>query len=718
MFRLEAVCIIAEKPDQGSRLAAPYPSEKKQGYIYIKPTPDFPGGAYVTWAVGHLCELVPPETYKSEWKKWSLQTLPMIPEQFQYQVTKSKWKQFNVIKDIVHRKDVGSIIHAGDAGREGELIVRTILNQVRSKKPMKRLWISSLTEKAVKEGFRALRSESDTRNLYFEAYARSCADWVVGINASRAYTLLFKQKGIQDVFSAGRVQTPTLALVVKREKEIANFKSEPFWEVKGTFDYNGQKVVGKWIKEDKTRIDTPEMANAIASFCLNKPCRASDVKKERKQYKPPYLFQLSSLQSAANKKYKFSPKKTLDIAQKLYTKGMISYPRSDSSFVTTEEAAEFPSILSKLQKQDAYKEFFPLAKQSIMNDKRYVNASKVSDHYAIIPTEQVPKLEKLSGEESKIYDLIARSLLAAHEDVAIVDYTTLTTLVDDRAEFVSKGQVKVQEGWHKVINSTQKDEVLPQIDKGQAGTVLSMDVVEGKTQPPKRFTEGQLITMMKTAGKHLEDESLEKVLKDTEGLGTEATRAGIITMLKDRKYIEVVKNQVSATEKGILLIDSIGEAVLASPEMTAKWEQRLKEIGSGHASPQAFMESVKKLAAKLTEDAIRSSESWDTKGITIEPSTTSKKALGKKVGMCPLCGADVIDKGKLYGCSGYSKNKCPFTLSKRILGKQVSQANAKKILKDGKSNIIKGLKGKKGSFDAALVWNAADKKLTFEFDRK
>ncbi|WP_377889042.1 DNA topoisomerase III [Alkalihalobacillus sp. R86527] len=715
---MEAVCIIAEKPDQGSRLAAPYPSEKKQGYIYIKPTSDFPGGAYVTWAVGHLCELVPPETYKTEWKKWTLQTLPMIPEQFQYQVSKSKWKQFKIIKELLQKKDVGSIIHAGDAGREGELIVRTIINQTGCKKPMQRLWISSLTEKAVKEGFNSLRGERDTRNLYFEAYARSCADWVVGINASRAYTLLFKQKGIQDVFSAGRVQTPTLALVVKREKEISNFKSEPFWEVKGTFDYNGEKVIGKWMKDDQTRVDNPEMAKAIAAFCKDKTCQASKVKKERKQYKPPYLYQLSSLQSAANKKYKFSPKKTLDIAQKLYTKGMISYPRSDSSFVTTEEAAEFPSILSKLQKQEAYKSLFPLKKQSIMNDKRYVNASKVSDHYAIIPTEQVPKLDRLSGEESKIYDLIARSLLAAHEDVAIVDYTTLTTLVEDRAEFISKGQVKVQEGWHRVITSSQKDEVLPPIVKGQAGTVISADVIEGKTQPPKRFTEGQLITMMKTAGKHLEDESLEKVLKDTEGLGTEATRAGIITMLKDRKYIEVVKNQVSATDKGILLIDSIGEAVLASPEMTAKWEQRLKEIGSGNASPQVFMESVKKLAAKLTEDAIRSSDSWDTKGVTIEPSTTSKKALGKKVGACPLCNSDVIDKGKLYGCSGYSKNQCSFTISKRILGKPVSQTNAKKILKDGKSSIIKGLKGKKGTFNAALVWDSSEKKLTFEFDKK
>ncbi len=715
---MAAVCIIAEKPDQGTRLAAPYPTEKKQGYIYIKPNPDFPEGAYMTWAVGHLCELVPPETYETSWKKWSLQTLPMIPKQFEYQVTKGKWKQFKIIKELVTKKEVGSIIHAGDAGREGELIVRTILNQTGCKKPMKRLWISSLTERAVKEGFRALRDEKDTRNLYYEAYARSCADWVVGINASRVYTLLFKQKGVEDVFSAGRVQTPTLALVVQREKEIANFKSEPFWEVKGKFDYNGKIIVGKWIKDDQTRVDSPDMAKAIAQFCEKKDCLASDVKKERKQYKPPFLYQLSSLQSTANKKYKFSPKKTLDIAQKLYTKGNISYPRSDSSFVTKDEAAEFPSILTKLQKQQAYKDFFPLKRDSLLNDKRFVNAAKVSDHYAIIPTEQVPNLDKLPGDEAKIYDLIARSLLAAHEEAAIVDYTTLITLVDDRAAFQSKGQVRIQEGWQRIIPSSQKDEELPAIEKGEQGKVVSSEVTEGKTQPPKRFTEGQLITMMKTAGKHLDDESLEKILKDTEGLGTEATRAGIITMLKDRKYIDVVKNQVFATEKGMLLIDSIGDAVLSSPEMTAKWEQRLKQIGSGEASPQMFMESVKKLAAKLTSDAIEASGSWDLKDVKIEASTVSKKALGKKIGLCPLCGAEVIDKGKLYGCSNYSKTKCPFTISKRILGKPISQTNAKKLLKDGKTNVIKGLKSKKGTFDATLVWSSSDKKISFEFDKK
>ncbi|WP_347550175.1 DNA topoisomerase III [Pseudalkalibacillus hwajinpoensis] len=715
---MAVVCIIAEKPDQGSRLAAPYPTEKKQGYLYIKPNPDFPDGAYMTWAVGHLCELVPPETYELSWKKWSLKTLPMIPQQFQYQVTKGKWKQFKVIKELVNKKEVRSIIHAGDAGREGELIVRTILNQAGCKKPMKRLWISSLTERAVKEGFGALLDEKETRNLYYEAYARSCADWVVGINTSRVYTLLFQQKGVQDVFSAGRVQTPTLALVVKREKEIADFKSEPFWEVKGTFDYNGRRVVGKWIKDDQTRIDSPDMAQAIAQFCEGKDCVASDVKKERKQYKPPFLYQLSSLQSTANKRYKFSPKKTLDIAQKLYTKGMISYPRSDSSFVTKDEAAEFPSILSKLQKQQAYQDLFPLTLDSIITDKRFVNAAKVSDHYAIIPTEQVPNIDKLAGDEAKIYDLIARSLLAAHEEAAIVDYTTLTTLVEGRAAYQSKGQVRIQEGWHRIIKSSQKDEELPAIEKHEPGKVVSAEVTEGKTQPPKRFTEGQLITMMKTAGKHLDNESLEKILKDTEGLGTEATRAGIITMLKDRKYINVEKNQVFATEKGILLIDSIGNAVLSSPEMTAKWEQRLKQIGSGEASHQTFMDSVKKLAAKLTSDAIEASGSWNLKDIKIEPASVSKRLLGKKVGQCPICGSEVIDKGKLYGCSSYSKTKCPFTLSKRILGKPISQTNAKKLLTEGKTNVIKGLKSKKGTFDAALVWNTTEKKTTFEFDKK
>jgi DNA topoisomerase-3 len=720
--------IIAEKPDQGAKLAAPFRTKKQKGYIEILPDSLFPRGAFVTWAIGHICELVAPEAYDPAWKKWSLDTLPMLPEQFRYKVMRGKADQFKVIQTLVANPDVNEIIHAGDAGREGELIVRTILQQIGIRKPLKRLWISSLTEKAVRDGFARLLDEADTRNLYYEAYSRACADWLVGMNASRVYSLLLQEKGIADVFSAGRVQTPTLALVVKREREIAAFKPEPFWEVLAQFEIEGKVYEGKWQKDGESRVSDPKMAEAIAAFCKQKPAAVKEVMKERKEFHPPFLFNLSALQATANKVFKFSPKKTLDVAQQLYVKGIISYPRSDSSFVTEGEARTFPDILDKVSRKPEYASFFPLPVSSILTNKRYVNEKKVTDHYAIIPTEQVPKLESLSEDERKLYDLIVRRLLAAHYESAIFDYTICYTLVDGRAEFLSKGRQQIREGWRKVLfgESTEEedDQLLPELAEGETGTVKQVKVKEGKTQPPKRYTEGQLITLMKTAGKHLDNEELEKVMAKTEGLGTEATRAGIITMLKDRRYIEVKKNQVFATPKGMLLIEAIGDKILASPEMTARWEQRLGEIGEGKASAQTFMEQARKLATKIIEDAKEQAKTWVFEGIDMEEvkASAAKRAKGKKasgpvkVGTCKKCGGDVIDKGTFYGCVNYANTKCDFTISKKILGKTVSQTNAKKLLKEGKTNVIKGFTKGDKTFDACLVWDEKNAKLSFSFE--
>ncbi|KAA0546838.1 DNA topoisomerase III [Bacillus sp. BGMRC 2118] len=710
--------IIAEKPDQGSTLASPFKSKKYQGYIEIYPNSTFPDGAYVTWAIGHLCQLVAPEKYKPEWKRWSVQNLPIIPGKFQYEVEKSKYKQYQVVKTLLSKKEVTEIIHAGDAGREGELIVRNIINHSGVKKPMKRLWISSLTKKAITDGFEKLLQEQDTRSLFYEAYTRACADWVIGMNASRIYSLLLKKKGIEDVFSAGRVQTPTLALIVKRELEIEQFKSEPFWEVLATFKMDGKKYEGKWHKDNESRINEEEMAQKIAAFCQKKPARVEEMETERKEYQPPLLFNLSSLQATANKRYKLSPKKTLDTLQQLYQKGIVSYPRSDSSFVTPGEAETFPDILGKISKLESYQDLFPLPIQSVKDNKRYVNEKKVTDHYAIIPTEQVVDPAKLSGDEQKIYDLVIRQLLAAHHDKAIFDYTTITTLVDERAKFISKGKQQIQEGWRKVIfqDDQEKETILPIVEKNEIGIVSNVKVKEGKTQAPKRYTEGQLITLMKTAGKHLEDGELEKVLMKTEGLGTEATRAGIITMLKDRKYIDVKKNQVFATDKGKVLIRAIGDKILASPEMTAKWEQRLSEIGTGKASPAVFMEQIKKLSEKIIQDAISTSQSWDFEGLnvtSIQRKKSTKSFSNEIVGKCKLCDGQVVDKGSFYGCSNYSKTKCTFTLSKLILGKKITSAQIKKLLETGKTDIIKGFKKGDKPFDASLRLTEDHHKVTF-----
>ncbi|WP_462411964.1 DNA topoisomerase III [Neobacillus sp. Marseille-QA0830] len=715
--------IIAEKPDQGSTLASVFKHKRQNGFIEVYPNELFPEGAFVTWAIGHICQLVQPEKYRQDWKKWSLDNLPMIPEHFEYEVTKDKYKQYEVIKKLVSDSRVSEIIHAGDAGREGELIVRNILRLTHCRKPMKRLWISSLTANAIRTGFQKLLEEQETRNLYFEAYTRACADWVVGMNASRLYSLLLQKRGFSDAFSVGRVQTPTLALIVKRELEIENFKSEPFWEVIAHFLVNGKKYTGKWQLEGETRVNKREMAEKVAAFCREKSAEVSEVKSERKEFLPPLLFNLSALQAEANRRFKFSPKKTLDVLQGLYQRGHVSYPRSDSRYVTKEEAGNFPEILTKISQFTDYQSFFPLPISSIAENSRYVNEKKVTDHYAIIPTEQVPRMEKLSQDEKKIYDLIVRSLIAAHYDKSISEYTTVTTLIEGRARFLSKGKVQLAEGWRKVISHKEKDDepVLPSLTAGETGQTVKVEVKESQTQPPKRYTEGQLITLMKTAGKHIDDKELEKILSKTEGLGTEATRAGIITMLKDRAYIDVKKNLVYATSKARILIDAIGKEILASPEMTAKWEQKLQQISEGDASPGQFMEQTKKMVQHIISAAVNHSDSWtfsDEVANSFSPGKPKfKKRSPTKLGPCKKCDGYIIDKGDFYGCSNYHKNHCNFTISKKILGKMITQKNIKLLLSEGKTDLIEGFVNKERTFNASLMLDEKESRLKFLFEQ-
>jgi DNA topoisomerase III len=711
--------IIAEKPDQGSTLASIFKHKKQSGYIEIFPNEVFKHGAYVTWAIGHVCQLVSPEKYQSEWKKWSIETLPIIPTQFEYEVTKDKAKQFSVIKKLVSDPSVTEIIHAGDAGREGELIIRNILRLSKCQKPMKRLWISSLTPNAIKEGFNKLLAENETRNLYFEAYTRACADWVVGMNASRLYTLLLKKLGFSDVFSVGRVQTPTLALIVKREREIEDFKTAPYWEVHAQFLMNGKKYIGKWQNEGEIRVNSKELAEKVAAFCREKPAEVVEVISEKKEFLPPQLYNLSALQADVNKRFKFSPKKTLDVLQKLYQKGNVSYPRSDSRYVTIEEANSFPDILNKLSRVEEYQNYFPLPLTTIADNKRYVNEKKVTDHYAIIPTDQIPNIKNLGPDERKIYDLIVTSLIAAHYNKAISEYTTVTTLVDGRASFISKGKVQIEEGWRKVIFSKEQEDEpdLPSLEEGEHGRTTKVEVKEKETQPPKRYTEGQLITLMKSAGRHIEDKELEKILAQTEGLGTEATRAGIITMLKDRLYIEVKKNIVYPTTKAKILINAIGTQILASPEMTAKWEQKLKEISQGTANPKHFMDQTSKMVIHLISTSINQSGEWafsDEERETFSPSK-QKSNRNEKLGPCKKCNGYLMDKGSFYGCSNFNKNQCNFTISKKILGKAITQKNIKKLLTQGSSDLIEGFKNKDKVFNAKLIWDDKEKKVRFLF---
>lgn len=699
--------IIAEKPKQAEKLAAPYPSAKREGYIEIKPCERFPKGARLAWAIGHLCELQEPAHYDAKWKRWNYEQLPIIPERFDYKLARGKSAAYQVIKKLIHDRDTSSIIIASDAEREGEAIVRLILRLAQSTKPVQRLWISSLTPQAVDHGFANLLEGSETENIFHEAMSRACADWLIGMNASRAYTTLLKKKGIADVFSLGRVQTPTLALIVERERQIEQFKPETFYEVEATF--TGYK--GKYFKNKKeTKLSDRTEAEGIVERTKGEGVVASVEQKEQ-QEKPPFWFSLSLLQTEASRRFGLGAKETLDIAQKLYMKGWISYPRTDSSFVTKEEASQFPTVLSRLLKQEAYADLSSLVKKNITNDKRYVNPAKVSDHYAIIPTEEAGAVARLSGKEASVYDLIIRRFLAAFAP----DARTMKTEVVTKREmdsFLTRGSRTLDPGFKTVLGIESKEVELPSLAVGQIVKIKGAKLLEKETEPPKRYTEGTLILGMKTAGKLLEDE-LQAIMKEVEGLGTEATRAGIIDGLKKRSYITVKKKEIHPTPKARVLIDAVRGSILASPEMTAKWEARLEQIGKGEASAAQFIEQAKKLSAHLVTDAQERIGQLEVDPSSV-PVKTRAKATNKPVGVCPRCKEQVLDRGKFYGCAGYQKTNCGFTLPKTILGAKVSMTEAKKILEGNKTKPLE-MKKNGRSFLAMLYLENGE--LKFEFTK-
>ncbi len=529
--------ILAEKPDQGRRLAAPFKHKKEQQKITILPCDLFPQGAVVVWAVGHLCELVDPEDYDSQWKKWRLERLPVIPDTFRHQVVAAKAAHFHRIKGHLRRAE--TIIIATDPAREGEYIARIIIQMAGAgTKTIKRLWCSSLTPAAIRKAFSRLRTDEESRPLYEEALARACSDWLVGINTSRVYTLLLQQKGVQGVFSTGRVQTPLLHLIRRREEEIERFKPEKYWELEATFETKeGERYKGKYSQ--RFFKGEQEKAKQMLQQIKGKPGIVTGVKTELKHQSPPLLHSLSTLQAKLNQRYKLPPAKVLQLLQSLYEKGYVSYPRTDSQHVTKEEAESFPAILQSLRQ--AYP--IPDKIKDLRHNRRYVNEQKVQDHHAIIPTEQVPKLNQLSPEQRQVYDEVARSLIAAHYPDHQYNLTKVITQIATY-DFHSTGKQVVQLGWKEVYieisnqkkrqkEQKEEEQTLPPLSEGQSVAAFPA-LREGITKPPQPYTEGQLITLMRRAGRHIEDEEL---VDPGVGLGTEATRAGMIQTLKERDYI-------------------------------------------------------------------------------------------------------------------------------------------------------------------------------------
>lgn len=642
------VC-IAEKPSVAREIANVLGANSRhEGYLE--------GNGYqVTWSYGHLCTLKEPHDYNPKWKQWNSYTLPIFPERSGIKLIDNETykKQFEVIKTLFSQAD--EIVNCGDAGQEGELIQRWILQLSGAKCPVKRLWISSLTEESIREGFKHLKPQSDYRLLYEAGLARSIGDWLLGINATRAYTVRYGQ--FRQILSIGRVQTPTLALIVERQREIEHFEPKPYWELKTVFN-------DATFSASSGRFQDPDEAEEALNKIKGKPFTITDIVKKMGKEAPPRLFDLTSLQVECNKKHAFSADDTLKTAQSLYEKKFITYPRVDTTYLSTDI---YPKCLDILRGLPCYEMATkPLLRHKLPMPKRVFDNSKITDHHAIIPTGITPR--NLSDMENKVFDLIARRFIANFYPDSIVATTTVKG-ESEKVEFKVSGKTIVNPNWRIVfgiheVNGDNDDEVktLPEFCLEQTGP-HTPSVAQKFTQPPKPYTEATLLRAMETAGKSVDDESLREAMKEN-GIGRPSTRAAIIETLLSRKYIRKERKNLIATSLGQQLIDLIHDPLLKSVEMTGQWEKKLRLIEKNEVAAADFIAELKQMVAQVITN-VRHDTSQTT--LQAEPDVVKlvkKKAAEKKAAKsktpklpeeghaCPKCGQGFIIKGHTaYGCS-------------------------------------------------------------------
>lgn len=640
--------VLAEKPSVAKEMARVLNCNKKtKGY--------FEGSRYiVTWALGHLVTLAEPHEYNKKYKEWRMEHLPMLPDKMKLKIIRQTSHQFRVVSDLLRRKDVSEMVIATDAGREGELVARWIMRLSGWKKPFKRLWISSQTDSAIKDGFAKLKPGGDYDNLFHAAVCRSEADWLIGLNVTRALTCKFETQ-----LSAGRVQTPTLAMIIQREEEIRKFVPKTYWTVDAHFgDY-----FGTWQgKNGNRRFFDQVKANAVAEKVKDSEGVIRDVKLQDKTEPPPLAYDLTELQRDANRRYGFSAKKTLSVLQGLYERHkLVTYPRTDSRYITTDMVGTLGKRLDSMS-VGPYVNMVKNMKQKnpgLKTTKRLVNDARVSDHHAIIPTEEPLRIDKLENDERRLYDLIARRFITVLYPVHRYRQTTIVTEVNGEM-FYSSGKVVVDAGWRAVGTVFQKDDdegeqdalpeqTLKQQKKGDRKPVSKSKVKMGKTRPPARYTEATLLTAMESPGKFIDDEELRESIKDG-GLGTPATRAEIIEKLLNSYYIERQGKCLVPTSKGVQLIDLVPEQ-LKSPELTAKWEKRLSLIAKGKEKSHGFMADIRKNAVELVNCVKTDTKEFKLDNLTKNP--------------CPMCGKMMMSvkgkKGQKLVCSdgrcGYEQSE-------------------------------------------------------------
>ena len=649
------ILCVAEKPSVGRYIASVVgANHSHDGFME--------GNGYcVSWTFGHLCGLFNPDEYTPQWKGWNLSTLPMIPDRFAIHVDKDEGvqKQFNILKDLISK--ASEVINCGDAGQEGELIQRWVYQKAGCKVPVKRLWVSSLTEEAIREAFQKLKDQSEYQHLYEAGLMRAIGDWLLGMNATRAYTLRYAEGYGKDrqVLSIGRVQTPTLALIVKRQAEIEHFRPRTYWELKTKYR-NALFSAQLPAEEDDYAIKTVEEGNQLIEKIQGKPFVITSVEKKKGKESAPRLFDLTSLQVACNKKFGFSAERTLQLIQSLYEKRLTTYPRVDTTFLSEDLYPKIPATLQGIK--DFYPQVAPLlsfkadgknGKDSLPKTKKVFDNKKVTDHHAIIPTGQRP--DRMDADEKKVYDLVALRFIANFYPDCEVSQTTVLGAVED-VVFKVTGKEILKAGWREVFQkdkaqtnpsdaaadgseddasddssegkNTEQEKVLPTFVKGESGE-HSPELVEKTTTPPKYYTEATLLRAMETAGKTVDDEDLRDALKEN-GIGRPSTRAAIIEKLFQRKYIVRERKSIHATETGIRLIHTIISPLLKSAELTGRWEKKLREIERGEFEAAEFLKELKQM----------------TSDVVLEVKTN-------KAGMlCPVCRKGVIIRGNTrYGCS-------------------------------------------------------------------
>ncbi len=708
--------VIAEKPSVGRDLTRALPGafEKHEGYLESD-------SHVVTWAVGHLVQLAEPDEYDPKYKKWRMADLPIVPDEFKLVVRDERSrKQFTVISKLLRRDDIDLVINACDAGREGELIFAWSYEKAKAKKPVERLWLSSMTSAAIKDAFTRLRPGEEFARLEDAARSRSEADWIVGMNATRAATIRLRSS-FDGAVSLGRVQTPTLAILARREEEIKAFVPEPYWLVDASFEpvggEAGRRYDGRYHDGAQPRMKTAAEAEAIVAAVRDQPGEITKLEKSTKKERAPLLYDLTSLQRDANTRFGFSARRTLAAAQRLYEDHKaLTYPRTNSRFLPTDMIPELKPIAGVVGGQREYSRAASyVTGLDVLPLGRVVNDAKVTDHHAIIPTNASHPVDKMSDDDKRVYDMVVRRFLAVFHPDAVFENTRLETTVAEHV-FRTRGRVLVVPGWRGVYGEGLSDgtaaadddeggdQQLPKLEQGEDVRTLKVESLEKETKPPRRYSDASLLGAMETAGKLVDDDELREAMKDS-GIGTPATRAAIIERLIDVGYIEREGRALVATEKGTNVIKFLGEHALTSPSMTGDWEHRLARIEEGEESRERFMSDIAAFAR-------------ETVGV-LDEKLKEVRVPRANLGPCPVCGHDIVENRKGFSCWSREDPGCGFVIWKSKAGKTLPIAVAKELIARGRTEKpVTGFKGRSGrSFRAKLaLMQTEDGKWRVEFD--